>query len=291
MQRPHFKIQSPNTNLTLGKTTQIMGVLNTTPDSFSDGGQYQDPSRALDRALEMIEQGANIIDIGGESTRPKGPYGDGAQEISTEEECKRTVPIIAQLAKKVTVPISIDTTKSEVAKQAIEAGASIVNDISALRFDAQMAPVVAQYQVPIVLMHMQGTPQTMQNNPEYENVIAEINTFFQAQIQIACEKGIAQDKIILDPGFGFGKRFEHNLQILAQLDAFHALGYPILVGPSRKQFTGPKAPPTERLPGTLTAIVHSVSLGAHIVRVHDIWQTRQALALMDKLLDHTAINP
>lgn len=291
MQRPHFKIQSPTTSLHLGKTTQIMGVLNTTPDSFSDGGQYQDPLRALDRAQEMVEQGADIIDIGGESTRPKGPYGDGAQDISTEEECKRTVPIIAQLAKKIKVPISIDTTKSEVAKQAIEAGASIVNDISALRFDAQMAPVVAHHHVPIVLMHMQGTPKTMQNNPEYEDVVADICSFFQTQIESACEQGISRDQIIIDPGFGFGKRFEHNLQILAQLDALHMLACPILVGPSRKQFTGPNASPTERLPGTLAAIGHCVSLGAHIVRVHDIWQTRQALTLLDKLVPKAPLNP
>jgi len=263
-----------------------MGILNTTPDSFSDGGQYLDPLLALDRANEMIAQGAHIIDIGGESTRPKGPYGEGAIDITIKEELKRTIPIIKQLAPKVTTPISIDTTKSEVAKQAIEAGASIVNDISALRFDPQMAKIISQYQVPVVLMHMKGTPKTMQQNPEYDQVVEEIITFLNTQIHNAIQAGIDRNNIIIDPGFGFGKRFEHNIEILANLKAFHKIQCPILAGPSRKQFTGPNAPPTDRLPGTLVALTQCILSGTHIVRVHDVGQAQQAAQLADHILNH-----
>ncbi len=264
-----------------------MGILNTTPDSFSDGGKYLDPLLALDRANEMIDEGAHIIDIGGESTRPKGPYGEGAVDISVAEEIRRTIPIIKKLAPKVTTPISIDTTKSEVAKQAIEAGASIVNDISALRFDSQMAQVVAKYQVPVVLMHMKGTPKTMQQNPEYDQVIAEIISFLNTQIHTAMQAGINKKNIIVDPGFGFGKGFKHNLEILANIKKFHTLQCPILVGPSRKQFTGPQASPTDRLPGTLAALTQCILSGAHIVRVHDVWQAHQATQLTDQILPYT----
>jgi dihydropteroate synthase len=286
MQRPFFHIQCTNTQLTLGTNTQIMGILNTTPDSFSDGGKYLDPFLALDRANEMIAQGANIIDIGGESTRPKGPYGEGAVDISQDEEIRRTIPIIKKLAPKVTTPISIDTTKSEVAKHAIEAGASIVNDISALRFDPQMATIVAKYQVPVVLMHMKGTPKTMQQNPEYDQVIAEMISFLDTQIHKAIQAGIHKKNILIDPGFGFGKRFKHNIEILANIKEFHTLQCPILVGPSRKQFTGPQVSPTDRLPGTLAALTKCILSGAHIVRVHDVWQAHQAAQLADHILNH-----
>lgn len=291
MKRPHFQIPCQPAPLLLGQNTCIMGILNTTPDSFSDGGQYLDPHLALDRAQEMVEQGAHIIDIGGESSRPKGPYGQGAQAVSLEEELKRTIPIIQKLAPKISTPISIDTTKAEVAKQALEAGAALVNDISALRTDPKMVQVISNYQVPIVLMHMQGTPQTMQQNPTYTHLIEEILTFFKTQINTAIQAGISKENIIIDPGFGFGKRYAHNLDILAHLDAFHTLKYPILVGPSRKQFTGPKATPPNRLPGTLAALVQCVLLGAHIVRVHDVWQTQQALNLTDQLLTMQRVKP
>jgi dihydropteroate synthase len=283
MNRPIYELTCHRTQIRLGQTTRIMGILNTTPDSFSDGGKYLDPIKALDRALEMIDEGADIIDIGGESSRPAGPYGKGASDISLEEELQRTVPIIEKLAARVTTPISIDTTKSEVAQRAIESGASIVNDISALRFDAQMAKVIAANRVPVVLMHMKGTPKTMQQNPRYRDVIAEINCFFKAQINKALGAGIPMDNIIIDPGFGFGKGYAHNIQILAQLGHFHALCCPILVGPSRKQFTGPHATSGDRLPGTIAALSQCILSGAHIVRVHDVLETRQAAKLIDRV--------
>lgn len=283
MARPQFQVAYPKGVLNLGHKTYIMGILNTTPDSFSDGGQYLDPALALDRALEMIDQGADIIDIGGESTRPKGPYGEGAADISVEEELRRTVPIIKKLAAQTNIPISIDTTKSEVAQKALDAGADIVNDISALRFDAKMATVVAKYNVPVVLMHMQGTPKTMQQNPTYKDVIGEIQSFFASQIELAYNNGIHHSNIILDPGFGFGKRFEHNITILAQLQEFQALNCPILAGPSRKQFTGPDLAPPKRVPGTIAAVSQCILAGAHIVRVHDVFETHQAAQLIDKV--------
>lgn len=286
MLRPHFQIDTKPTPLTLGTHTQIMGILNTTPDSFSDGGKYLDPLLALDRANEMIDQGAHIIDIGGESTRPKGPYGDGAEEITLEEELKRTIPIIKKLAPKVTQPISIDTTKSDVAQQAIDAGASIVNDISAMRFDPKMVGIVSKYQVPVVLMHMKGTPKTMQQKPEYDRVVEEIFSFLNTQIQTAIHAGIKKKNILIDPGFGFGKRFEHNIEILTQMKEFHPLQCPILVGPSRKQFTGPSASPANRLPGTLAALTQCILSGVHIVRVHDVWETQQAAQLADHIINH-----
>jgi len=261
-----------------------MGILNTTPDSFSDGGKFLDPILALDRAQEMIAQGANIIDIGGESSRPKGPYGDGAAPITAQEEIQRTLPVIEQLAAKVDVPISIDTTKSEVAECALKGGASIVNDISALRFDKQMANVVAKHNAAVVLMHMQGTPQTMQKDPTYTNVTQEVIQFLRDQIEVANSQGILRQKILVDPGFGFGKRFKHNIQLLGELNKLQNLDCPILSGPSRKQFTAPDAPPDNRIPGTLAAITQSILAGAHIVRVHDVWQTKQTADLADALL-------
>lgn len=271
-------------NLVLGKKTALMGILNATPDSFSDGGQHLAPARAVERAFQMIEEGVDIIDIGGESSRPKGPYGKGAQSVSTEEEINRTVPIINAISTQTNIPISIDTTKSAVAKQAIEAGAQIVNDISALRFDADMANVIAASNTGVVLMHMQGTPSTMQNNPTYDNVVGDISAFFTHQIDFAIQSGIDKSKIILDPGFGFGKKYQHNIELLAQFDRFHLLGYPLLSGPSRKQFTGPEHSPDGRLPGTLAAVIQSVLKGAHIVRVHDVWQCKQAVHLIEMVM-------
>lgn len=285
MARQTFELQCGNATIELGAKTCIMGILNTTPDSFSDGGKFLDPLLALDRADEMIAQGADIIDIGGESSRPKGPYGDGAAPITTHEEIMRTLPVIEKLAAKVSVPISIDTTKSEVAESALNAGASIVNDISALRFDNRMAEIVANHNAVVVLMHMQGTPQTMQEDPTYENVTKEVINFLKEQIDMACAKGIQHNKIIVDPGFGFGKRFKHNIQLLAEFQELQVLGCPILSGPSRKQFTAPQTPPETRVPGTLAAITQSILSGAHIVRIHDVWQTRQTTDLVDAVLE------
>ncbi len=248
-----------------------MGVLNVTPDSFSDGGQFLDPAAALAHARQMIADGADIIDIGGESSRP------GSESVSLEDEIARVIPIIDALAGSVSVPISIDTTKPEVARLALEHGATIVNDISGLR-DPEMIAVVAKAKAPVVIMHMQGAPKSMQQDPQYTDVIAEIKDFFKMQITKARAAGITD--ITIDPGIGFGKTLEHNLIILKNLAAFKDLGCPLLVGTSRKSFIGALTgglPTTERLEGTLASIAIAVFNGADIVRVHDVKAARRAI--------------
>lgn len=245
----------------------IMGILNVTPDSFSDGGLYLDKGRAVERALEMEAQGADIIDIGGLSTRP------GSEEIPVKEELRRTVPVIEALAGKLRAPISIDTYRSEVARAALEAGASMVNDISGLRFDPEMAKTVASYKVPVVVMHIKGTPKDMQKNPVYENLMGEIINYLKDSIRIAKEAGIVEELIIIDPGIGFGKTFDHNLEIIKNLHLLKSLGRPVLIGPSRKAFIGKilgDVPPKERLEGTMAAVSVAVFNGADIIRVHDV---------------------
>ena len=281
--RPSFALNCRGTPLILGRCTRIMGILNATPDSFADGGQYLDPVKAIDHALEMVEAGADIIDIGGESSRPAGPYGAGAKPVSTEEELRRTLPIIQAIAPRLSIPISIDTTKALVARRALDAGASIVNDISALRFDPDMPGVVAQTGAALILMHMQGTPRTMQIDPVYRDLIGEIRDFLANRIQAALDAGISQAQIAIDPGLGFGKTHAHNREILAQLPAFQTLRCPILMGPSRKKFTAPDVPPADRLPGTLAALTLCAIQGAHIVRVHDLAAASQAIALIDRM--------
>lgn len=247
--------------------TKIMGVLNVTQDSFSDGGLYFDKSKAITRAIQMVEEGADIIDIGGESTRP------GSEPVREEEEVRRTIPVIEALVKEISVPISIDTYKSEVANRALEAGASMVNDISGLRFDPDMPDVIAYHNVPVVIMHIKGAPKDMQRDPVYEALIPEIMDYLSEGIQIAVKAGITEDKIIIDPGIGFGKTFEHNLDIIRNLSAFTALGKPILIGPSRKAFIGKilgDVPPADRREGTAAAVAISIFNGANIVRVHDV---------------------
>jgi dihydropteroate synthase len=244
-----------------------MGVLNVTPDSFSDGGLHFDKSEAIKRALQMVEQGADIIDIGGESTRP------GSEPVGVEEELRRTIPVVEALAKKVSVPLSIDTYKSEVAARALDAGASLVNDISGLRFDNQMAKVVSEKKVPVVIMHIKGTPRDMQKNPVYEALIPEIMDYLRGGIRLALEAGVAEDWIIIDPGIGFGKTTEHNLEIIRNLYEFTLLEKPLLIGPSRKAFTGGVLgglPTEERLEGTAAAVAISIMNGANMVRVHDV---------------------
>jgi len=251
----------------LSEKVLLMGILNVTPDSFSDGGIYFDPYKAADRALEMEEEGADIIDIGGESTRP------GSKPISVKEELKRVLPVIERLKGKLKIPISIDTYKAEVAKQAIEAGACIVNDISGLKFDHRMASIVAEHKVAVILMHIKGTPKDMQKNPKYNNLLKEIYDYLKDSIKIATEHGISDDRIIIDPGIGFGKSVEDNLKIIKYLDKFSELGKPILVGPSRKSFIGTilgGLPPLKRIEGTAAAVAISVLKGANIIRVHDI---------------------
>ncbi|HKZ57620.1 MAG TPA: dihydropteroate synthase [Thermodesulfovibrionales bacterium] len=244
-----------------------MGILNVTPDSFADGGLYFDKSSAIERAYQIVEEGADIIDIGGESTRP------GSEPNSIKEELKRTIPVIEAISKKIKVPISIDTYKSEVAKAALDAGASMVNDISGLRFDPRMPDVVSEFKVPVVIMHIKGKPQDMQQNPVYDALIPEIIDYFRMGIKIATGAGISEDKIIIDPGIGFGKTFDHNLEIINNLREFTFLQKPILVGPSRKAFIGKilgDVPATERLEGTAAAVSISIINGANVVRVHDV---------------------
>lgn len=250
----------------------VMGILNVTPDSFSDGGSFPDAESAVARGLELAVQGADIIDIGGESSRP------GARPVPPAEELGRVLPVIRRLAAATDVPISIDTTKAEVARQALAAGAQIVNDISALRFDGSMASVAAAGGAPLVLMHMRGTPETMQRDTRYGDLMAELVSFFRERIEVARAAGIAPDNIIIDPGIGFGKSPDDNLVIIRSLAALAALGRPVLVGPSRKACIGgiTGREPAQRDAGTAGAVAVAVFAGAHIVRVHSPAMMRDA---------------
>jgi dihydropteroate synthase len=247
-------------------TPLIMGIVNVTPDSFYDGGRYAETDTAVLHALELVEQGADMLDIGAESTRP------GATPVPEEDELRRLLPVIEQLARKVTVPLSVDTTKSRVALLALEAGASIINDVSALRFDPEMTQVIARSGAGVVLMHMQGTPATMQQAPYYEDVVTEIKEFFLDRMRVATRAGIAESQIVLDPGIGFGKLLLHNLDILKQLSSFAMLNRPMLVGLSRKGFIGQilHRSVTHREWGTAAAVALAVERGARILRVHDV---------------------
>ena len=260
--------------------TLIMGILNMTPDSFSDGGQFKSHDKAIDHALKMVEEGANIIDIGGESTRP------GAESVQLEEELSRTIPIIEAIRLKSDCLISIDTYKSKVAKAALVSGADMVNDISGLTFDHNMASLVAERNVPVIIMHIKGKPGDMQKNPNYDNLIKEIKAFFEVQITIAKKAGIDSGNIILDPGIGFGKRLEDNFEIIRELGQISTMGYPVLLGPSRKSFIGftLDLPIEERIEGTLASITAGVINGARIVRVHDIRATRRTLTITEKIM-------
>ena len=256
-----------------------MGILNLTPDSFYDGGRRQDLRQAIADGVAMAAAGADILDLGGESTRP------GAQPVSEDEELARVLPVLRGLRKELSLPISIDTYKSKVAQSMLDGGADIINDISALRFDPAMAQIVAKEKVPVVLMHMQGTPRTMQQEPHYEDVVREVRDFLANQAYEAMDEGIDSDLVILDPGIGFGKTLEHNLLLLRRLGALAALGHPLLVGVSRKTFIGKIAnlDPHERLEGSIAAAVAAVLAGANIVRVHDVHETRKALAVADAI--------
>ncbi|GAB4540343.1 MAG: dihydropteroate synthase [Thermodesulfovibrionia bacterium] len=264
-----------------------MGILNVTPDSFSDGGLYLDKDSAIRRALRMVDEGADIIDIGGESTRP------GSEPVSVDEETRRVIPVIEAIRDKVSVPISIDTYKSRVAKLAIKAGASIVNDISGLRFDKRMPDVVARYGVGVVIMHIKGTPKDMQKNPVYKSLIPEIMDYIREGIMIARRAGIKEDKIIIDPGIGFGKTTEHNLEVLKRLNEFTGFEKPILIGPSRKSFIGNilncylrhpgGLPVAERLEGTASAVAIGIFNGADIIRVHDVKEMVRVARIADAI--------
>ncbi|MFQ6007871.1 MAG: dihydropteroate synthase [Candidatus Zixiibacteriota bacterium] len=259
----------------------IMGILNVTPDSFSDGGRFINLTDAVAHALKMVDEGADIIDIGGESTRP------GADPVSAEEEIRRVIPVIEMLKRETDIPISIDTYKASTAQAALEAGADIVNDVSALRFDSSMANLIASQKVPVVLMHMLGTPRDMQKNPHYENCVEEIAQFFVARIDFCIKSGIEKTKIILDPGIGFGKRLSDNLEILANLRRFKEFSLPLLVGVSRKSFIGmihtSGCAADQRIGGSIAATVAAVINGADIVRVHDVAQTVEALKVLQAI--------
>src|SRR4030043_1960603 len=260
--------------------THIMGILNVTPDSFSEGGLYFDKSAAIKRAIQMVEEGADIIDIGGESTRP------GSGPVSIEEELRRTIPVIEALEKEVKVPMSIDTYKSEIAKRALDAGASMVNDISGLRFDPAMPDVVSGYRVPVVIMHIKGRPKDMQQNPVYEALMPEIMDYLREGIRIAMSAGISEDKIIIDPGIGFGKTFDHNFEVINKLHEFTLLEKPILIGPSRKAFIGRilgDASVTDRLEGNAAAVAISIMNGANIIRVHDVKEMAKVAKVADAI--------
>ena len=256
-----------------------MGIINVTPDSFYDGGRRLDSGDAIAHGVSLVEAGADIVDIGGESTRP------GARPVSAAEELERVLPVIRGLRRNMNVPISIDTYKAEVAQAALNEGADIVNDISALRFDPQMAVCVAAERVPVVLMHMQGTPQTMQAEPRYNDVLREVGDFLAARVGAALDAGVERENIIVDPGIGFGKSLEHNLILMRGLPALVSMGYPLLVGASRKAFIGKiiDGEPDERLEGSLAAAVAAVFGGAQMVRVHDVKETCKALRVADAI--------
>lgn len=272
-------VEWPGGRLDMTGRTLVMAVLNVTPDSFSDGGRFADSERAVRHGLELAEGGADVLDVGGQSTRP------GSEPAGAEAEAERVVPVIRELAKRVSVPISIDTTESAVAEAALEAGASIINDISALRFDPQMASLAADREVPVVLMHMQGTPATMQIAPHYEDVRGEVKAFLLERMQYAASQGVDPQRIILDVGIGFGKRLEHNLDLLAHIDDFFELGRPVLVGHSRKGFLGHllEIEVTERDAASLAVSAYLAGKGVHIVRVHQSKETRQAVGLIQRL--------
>ncbi len=261
----------------------VMGVLNVTPDSFSDGGRYLDSGAAVKHALEMVEEGADLIDIGAESSRP------GAEPVSEAEELHRLIPVVQEVCRHVSVPVSVDTTKAAVARAAIEAGAAVVNDISAGQADPAMTGVVAETGAGLVLMHRQGTPQTMQRAPQYGSVVDDVRDFLRGRMQAAEQAGIAAEQILLDPGIGFGKNLEHNLTLLAGLDAFQSLGRPILVGVSRKAFIGEVLGrrTDDRLMGTAAAVAAALLRGARMVRVHDVKAMQDVVRMIHAIQTRT----
>jgi dihydropteroate synthase len=270
-------IRSSRGDLDYNNKTLIMGILNLTPDSFSDGGKYNEMEAAVKRAVEMEKEGADIIDIGAESSRP------GSKRISEEEEKRRLLPILEEVLKVTNIPISIDTYKSSVARAALKKGASIINDISGLQFDKKMAETAAEFSAPVIIMHIQGRPETMQENPEYTNLIFEIKKYLWSGIQLALKAGLKDDQIIIDPGIGFGKKQVHNLKILNRLESFKELGYPILIGTSRKSLIKyvNKDEADNRLFGTAATASVSILKGANILRVHDVAEIKKTAVMTD----------
>ncbi|WP_455245985.1 dihydropteroate synthase [Petrachloros mirabilis] len=270
-----MKIQTRQQVIDCGDRPLLMGILNVTPDSFYDGGAYLDPHAAVDHAIRLVEEGADILDIGAESTRP------GSIPIGSEEECRRLIPVVSEVAKSVSVPISVDTSRGVVAREALAAGAVIVNDVTALRGDSTMVALVIETGAGLILMHMQGTPKTMQQAPSYQDVVNEIAGFLAERAEYAEKCGVKKSQIILDPGIGFGKVLVHNLDLIARLGVFANLGFPLLVGVSRKGFIGQLTgqPVEARLMGTAAAVALAVEHGANIIRVHDVAAMRDVIKL------------
>jgi dihydropteroate synthase len=278
--KDRFVLSFNDKKMNLARKVAVMGILNLTPDSFYNGGKYATQSRALRRVEEMLKEGADLIDVGGESTRP------GAEKVGVEEEIRRVTPVISKIRDLFGIPVSIDTYKAKVAKEALKAGVDMVNDISGLRFDPQLKEVVARSGASVVLMHIKGTPRDMQNNPQYGSLMGEIVSYLSESIRLAQRTGIDLEKIAVDPGIGFGKTVEHNLHILSHLGELRSLGRPILIGVSRKSFIGAtlNLPLEERLEGSLAAASLAVMQGAKIIRTHDVKATRRAVDLVQAII-------
>lgn len=272
------KLRCGKYTLQLDQRTQVMGVLNVTPDSFSDGGKYDDPGRAVEHARKMAAEGADLIDLGGESTRP------GVEPVPLEEEKRRVIPVAKRLTRELDLPISVDTYKPEIAREALESGAHLINDISGAG-NPELTSLVAQFRVPLIIMHMQGTPRNMQENPHYRSLLPEIISFLEERIKIAEEAGVDGANIVVDPGIGFGKTLEHNLEILQRLEELKILDKPILIGTSRKSFIGKVLglPVEERLEGTAATVAISILKGASMVRVHDVKEMARVARMADTL--------
>jgi dihydropteroate synthase len=284
--RKRFRLRLRSGTLVLGERTLIMGVLNITPDSFSDGGEYLDTGEAIARALQLERDGADILDVGGESTRP------GAAPVSSEEELRRILPVIQELRGKLRIPMSVDTRSAEVAEAALDAGAEILNDVSALRTDPRLVEVAQHARAPLILMHMRGSPRTMQRGPFARDIIHDVTGGLREAVARAKRGGLAKTQLLLDPGIGFGKKYEQNFEIIARLPEFARLGCPIVVGTSRKAFLGralveadaPSAPPGERLLGTAATVTAAIIGGAHIVRVHDVAEMVRIARVTDAIV-------
>jgi dihydropteroate synthase len=284
--RKEYSIQIQGKSCALGQKTWLMGILNVTPDSFSDGGLFFNKHNAVKRGLQLIEEGADILDIGGESSRP------GSEFISAEEEKKRILPVISEIRKQTNTFISVDTTKSEVLKSALNHGADMLNDISGTRFDPKMLELASHKNIPIIIMHMKGIPKNMQNSPQYQNVIEEIKSFLKKRVETALKSGIKKNKIIIDPGIGFGKRLKDNLKIIGNLNSFNELDLPILIGVSRKSFIGNllNVTPDQRIEGTIASSLISVLQGAHILRTHDVASLKKALIVTEAIMNEADSN-
>ena len=280
MNRARFTIRCGDHTLELGGRTLLMGTINVTPDSFSDGGHFYKTDQAIKQGELLASDGADILDVGGESTRP---FSD---PLNIEEELRRVIPVVSELAKRTSLPISIDTYKGQVAKAALDAGATMINDISGLRYDPELVKLAATWRVPLVLMHMQGSPGTMQLDPRYGSLFSEIIGFLEERIQFACEAGVSREQIIVDPGIGFGKTVQHNLLLVKHLDSLTTLHRPILLGTSRKSFIGAVLDKevTEREPGTWATVCAGIIKGAHILRVHEVSICRQMADMVDAII-------